>query len=262
MPLTEHWTLPRYAERIIDKQYGHRVSIDNKAKQLIKFGVNSDIDAGVTEMVWEQGGLEVYPTTNSIDTISSSNAGDTQEVVVEGHYFDANNDLIFSTETTNLNGQNKVTLSQPLCRANRMFNNGSTEFAGAVYVYEDTAIVGGVPSDGAKIHVNILSGTNQSLKAASSISANDYFIITEMVFSVKRATNAAVDFEFQVRQLGKIFRTQVPITVNSSQSTVELFSNFVPFIVPPNSDFRVLATSNTNNVQVDAIVIGMLAQIE
>lgn len=72
------------AINVISSTYGDDVSVDTKKKSLLKFGRNDDVGTS-EEMVWLLGGYETDAVGNSIDTISSSNAGDTQEVVVEGH---------------------------------------------------------------------------------------------------------------------------------------------------------------------------------
>ena len=73
--LATEWYV-RVAEDQIKKTYNDKVSVLVKSKSLRKFGRNDDVDAGVEEMVWVLGGFETLQTTNAIDTVVSSDAGD------------------------------------------------------------------------------------------------------------------------------------------------------------------------------------------
>ena len=255
------------AERVIEGTYGDVVSVKAKAKNLLKFGKNVDLDAGSSETIWATGGNETYVTTNVIDTISSSSAGDTQSVVIEGHTVSgtgAASQFTFVSQTATLNGQNKVVLSTPLARVSRLSDTGSTDFAGDVYVYEDDTITGGVPNTASKIHISALGsiGDNQSFKAATTFSNTDYFICTGGWASVRRANTAVIDFIFEVRLPGGTFRPVSALTLNTAGAGFAQI-DFKPYvIVPKNSDLRVVAISSTNNVQADASFQGYLAAVQ
>lgn len=253
------------AEREIANTYGDTVSVIEKKKTLIKFGRNDDIDTAIEETVWQPGGLEVYQTANTIDTISSSDAGDTQEMVIEGHTVSGtgvNAQFTFVTQTVTLNGQNKVTLPTPLARCSRAFNNNGVELAGSVYVYRDTAITGGVPNDLTTVHAQVPIGFNQTFKGATTFSNTDYFIMTGAMFSVNRTSTAAnVDFIIEVREPGKVFRPvfgRVTVSNTTGTSRIQLDP---AVLVPKNSDIRVQAIANTNNVPVTAEFAGYIAQV-
>jgi hypothetical protein len=138
-----------------------------------KFGQAPDFDYGDGEVaVWggaDDAGLNqmvyVWSTTAAIDTISSSNAGDTQDVKLQG--LDANLELVEQTAT--LNGQAKVTLTTPLIRIFRGKNDNAVDFAGHIYAYEDTAISGGVPVDTTKVRMVIHEANNQTLLALYTV---------------------------------------------------------------------------------------------
>lgn len=249
------------AIRNILADYGDTVSVEQKNKKLVKFGQNNGL--GTTQqLVWlyaASQGIESLPTSgNPIDTISSSNAGDNQAVIVEGHTL-SGSELTFVAQSATLNGQAKVTLGTPLFRATRLYNNGSTNFAGTVYCYQDQVLSGGAPTVPSQVHVTANTG-NQSLKAATSISNLDYWIVTNFIASVDRQASRSVDFAFQIREFGKVFRTQVPLSINSGVGTVQI--DFDPcIIVPKNADMRVLATSSGTGTGVRAVVSGYLAGI-
>lgn len=234
----------------IESAYGDRVSVDTKRKSLIKFGRNDSVGT-IEEMVWLLGGMETYPTANTIDTIASDNAGDTQEVVIEGHTI-SGSDLTFVTQTVDLNGTTDVSLPTPLYRASRLYNNDSTDFAGTVTVSDSNAVTN---------HLQTSGNNNQSLKAATSISSQDYWIVVGAVFSVNRQNSRSVDFKLQVRRVGKVFRTRFTASVNSTGGSVQV--DFEPhLIVPKNSDVRVTATSSGSDTGVDATLKGYLAKVE
>jgi hypothetical protein len=138
-----------------------------------KFGEAPDFDTTDGEVtVWDganDGGLNqmvyVWSTTAAIDSISSSNAGDTQTVQLQG--LDANWTL--TTQTVTLNGQTRVALTTPLLRVFRGKNSSTTAFAGNIYVYENTAITAGVPNDTTKVRLNINNGNNQTLMAIYTV---------------------------------------------------------------------------------------------
>lgn len=224
------------------------VSVREKGKSLIKFGQNSDIDSGISETVWEVGGDETYQTGNTIDTVVSTNAGDTQSVVIEGHTL-SGSDFTFVTQTATLNGTTDVTLTTPLARANRMYNAGATDFAGVVTV----------EVSGGTTHLSSgIAGTNQSLKCATTISSADYWIVTGFDINVERTNSATVDFELQVRESGGVFRTRYYASSTNGGRFIRFYQ---PIIIKPNSDVRVKALAAVNNVGVAASIHGYLAII-
>lgn len=236
------------ALREIKHQYG--VSVRMKDKSFLKFGQNTDIDSGVEETVWLRGGHETLPTGNVIDTISSSSTSDMQNVLIEGHTM-SNGKLNFVEQAVTLNGRNKVVLTTPLSRASRMYNNDSVDFHGTVYAYEDDTLSNGEPQTQSKIHLQTSGGNNQTLKASTSLGDGEYGLITYFYASVNKKQAACVDFKIQVRELGKVFRTQILRSAHSTGGNIEL--SIRPYlIVPPNSDIRITSESGVANVSVTA----------
>lgn len=141
-----------------------------------KFGNAPDfdiVDGFVT--IWDgadDGGIDemqyTYSTTAAIDSLSSSNNGDTQDIEVQG--LDSNYDLV--TQTITLAGQTRVALTTDLIRVFRLINRGSTDLAGDVYCFEntaDTTPADGIPDDTTKIRAIIKNGNNQTLMAVYTI---------------------------------------------------------------------------------------------
>lgn len=247
-----------YIKNLVNKNYGDKIDFTTKSKTLRKFGRNTNLSASTEAQVWITGGIETLSTSNDITHIASSNAGDTQIVTIEGHTIDSNGDFTFVTQNITLQGQTKTALTTPIARATRAFNNGSTNFAGTIYIAKDVTFTNGVPAS--DISATINSSDNQTLKAATTISKNDYWIITDVQFSVRRQQTANVDFKIQVREKGKVFRTFLTAAVSNTSGSYQAQLS-TPLIIRPNSDVRVMATSSANTTQVDAIIDGYLAAI-
>lgn len=250
------------AEREIQATFGDVVSIDRKAKSLIKFGKSAALSTN-RETVWDVGGHETYATANVIDSISSSSALDNQEVYLECHTVTGtgtDQQFTFLSQTVTLNGQNRVLLPTPVARVSLAYNNNGTDLAGAVYVYENTAIVGGVPSDLTKVHSKIGQGFQQNFKAATTFSNTDYYILTGGFGSVSNKQSAAADFFLEIKMPGKVFRQVAAVSANSAGGAwqVELDP---AVIIPKNADVRVTCQTNTQGAEVYASFKGYLAKV-
>jgi hypothetical protein len=251
-------------EREVYSTYGHRVSIDAKAKSLLKFGKSGNLSttAGL-QTVWSVDGNETYISTNLIDRVVSSSASDTQEVTIEGHTIEGSGvdaKFTFVVQTATLSGQTPVALTTPLARVSRVNNNSSTEIVGVVAVYEDSAVTGGVPNDVTKIHIDIPLGFQQSFKAATTFSNTDYFFLTGCYGAVSQKQTAAADFYIELREVGKSFRQIACLTASSSGGAFNI--EFDPaIIIPRNADVRVRCTTGTNNAVVFTNFRGYLAKV-
>lgn len=245
--------------------YGDTVSVETKAKSLFKYGKNPNVPQ-TKATIWYTGQDQANETyvaanTNSIDSVSSGNAGDTQSVVIEGHT-ESDGNKTFVTQTVTLTGQTRAPLTTPLNRVTRLYNNGSTNFAGDIFVYENTALSSGKPSDTTKIHltVNGLGGQNQSEKASTSLSSTDYWIITTFRASVVEKTATVADVELQARLSGKVFREIEDVTTSQGVPGVIKFDPYI--IIPPNSDVRLQGTSSdAGGAAVSGSIFGYLAII-
>lgn len=246
-------------EREIQDTYGDYVSIDKKAKSLIKFGKSAALSTNTLETVWSVGGNETYISTNDISFISSSSASDTEQVTIEGHTV-LNGEFTFVVQTATLNGQNAVGLTIDLARVSRMYNSDSTELVGRVVVYENATLSGGIPTDATKIHIDIPAGFQQSFKAATTFSNTDYFIMTGFYGAVSAKVSAAVDFYVEIREAGKVFLPKGSFTASSTGGASDI-SLDPAIIVPKNADIRIRAETVTNNAIVFGIFKGYLAKV-
>jgi hypothetical protein len=252
------------AEREIYRQFGDEVSIDLKAKSLVKFGKSAPLTAAIKSTVWTVGATnETYVSTNIIDSISSSSLTDNQQIYLEGHTvtgtgFDQK--FAFVSQLVNLNGRTRVALPVPLARVSIAINNNGSALSGRVAVYENTPLTNGIPTDLTKIHIDIPLGFQESFKAATTFSDTDYYILTGGFGGVSGKQAAAVDFYLEVREAGKVFTQKAAVTANSLGGgwNVELDP---AVIIPKNSDIRVTAEADANNTIVFASFKGYLAGV-
>lgn len=250
------------AEREIQALTGDVVSIDRKAKSLIKFGKSADLTADTLETVWTVGGNESYVTGNTIDYISSSSASDTQTIKLECHTVEGtgvNSKFTFLIQEVTLNGQTPVALDTPVARVSHAYNSSGTEIVGRVTVYENTTVVGGVPSDAIKIHIDIPQGLQGSFKGATTFSDTDYYVLTGGFGSVSKKQDANVDFYLEVREAGGVFIQRAAVSASTGGPwDIELDP---AVIIPKNADVRITADSGTNNAIVFGVFKGYLAKV-
>ena len=250
------------AEREIEALTGDRVSIDRKAKSLIKFGKSADLTADTLETVWTVGGNETYVTDNTIEYISSSSALDTQTIKLECHTVSGtgtDSKFTFLVQEVTLDGQNPVALDTPVARVSHAYNSNGTEIVGRVTVYENTTVVGGVPSDPSKIHIDIPQGLQGSFKGATTFSDSDYYVLTGGFGSVSKKQDANVDFYLEVREAGGVFIQRAAVSASTGGPwDIDLDP---AVIVPKNADVRIRADSGTNNAVVFGVFKGYLAKV-
>ena len=255
------------ALRIISAQFGHDVSVVEKAKNTHKFGRNPAVGTAASGFtLWATGqddAHETYATilTNPIDSISSGSAADTEPIVVQGHTSTSVNGVTrktYVTQEVTLTGQTRAALTTPLHRVQRAYNSGTADLAGEVYIYENGALTAGKPNTTTDIHLTILSG-NQSDKCALANAYNEYYIVTQMHAAVLEKTAASAELQFQVCEQGKVFRTIMSSGVDRSASEV----NFWPYqIVPKNADIRLIAVASGAGTDVSGALNGFIATVQ
>jgi len=251
----------KQAKRVIKNKYGHRVDFINKAKNLLRYGRNTSVGTSQTTVMTLVGSElhETYISDNLIDTISSSNALDTQDVVIDGHTIDSDGNFTFISQNATLNGQNKVVLTTPLARCEEIYNNSGTDLQGVVYVYQEQSITAGVPQTDNKVHCVIRQGHNQSEKCSFTTASDEYCLITNFTAAVVEKNSAYGDFELQIKEKGKVFR-EIDLVVTSSQGSY--VQNLVPCdIIPPNSDVRMVVTADNASTDIGATIRGYYARI-
>jgi hypothetical protein len=264
------------AEAEILNTYGDVASVWEKKKALFKFGSTENADSGVKTTVAQfQGAVvnETFATGNTVDSIVSDNASDTGVVVIEGHTGDGSGNFTFSVQEATLNGQTPVSLSTSIMRCNRAYAKDGTfavpsvDLVGNVYIYDSTLAAGvttGTPNTATATKCMIAAGNNQSRKAATTISSADYWIVTEILGSLERGSggSAAADLDVECRKVGGVWRPmglQIELHHSAEPNFEETFKPYR--IIPPNTDVRMVATSDSANTQIAGHINGSLAII-
>ena len=251
----------QHAIEVIYGTYGDVVSVQDKDKDLLKFGRTEEVQTAKTTIMANKTGIynETYVSTNVIDTLSSSAVADTEPVTVEGHTVDGSGNFTFIVQSTTLTGRNKVVLTTPLARMTRIYNTGASDLVGTVYGYQETAITNGVPIDGTKVHIVIPINLNQSEKCSTTISNNDYWLITSIRGGVIEKTLNYGDFHLEVRLKGGVFRDVQDFTAGSGSDGGYKFEPYL--IIPPNADVRLRAVSSANGKEMSGSIQGILATV-
>lgn len=250
------------AMREILSDYGAVVSLKNPASGLLKFGRNAGLGTSL-DTVWEYGGNETYVDDNLITHVSSSSASDTATVMTVIGCTLSGGNFTNVTQNVTLNGQNAVALATPLARAHRAYVSSGT-LAGDFYVAESDTLTGGVPDTAAKVHLTVegaTSGHTQTFKCATTLASDEYAIITGGYAAVTKKQAASVDFVFEGRSYGGVFRPiGGRIALNSAGQSVTQI-RFEPYLIAtPNMDLRIRAASTAAGTEVDASFMAIIAR--
>jgi hypothetical protein len=246
-----------HAKQVIYADDGVHVSLEAKNKDLLKFGRSTQVQTTSTTLMTLPVGTynEAYVSTNAINSIISTVAGDTETVVVEGHTISGTT-LTFVTQSIALTGQTVATLGTALARVTRVYNNDSTELTGTISVTETDTYAAGVPNTPAGVHLQVRAGQQQSEKASTSISSSDYWVVTSFYADMLEKTAASADVDLEVRRAGKVFRQVADISCSESHRGVYEFKPYL--IVPPNSDIRLVARASGAGKDISGGINGAL----
>lgn len=233
-----------FTNREIQNRFGQNTAINRKS--LHKFGQNAVVVQA--EALVNYGGIDaLLSSTNSIDAVSSSAAGDTsQTVTVEGLYLDGSSDLVYHTQDVALNGQTDAALTQALARVVRIANvSSATVTAGDVYVHEGGATTGGIPDNLATVGNVMVANDQTTLYAGMSVEASVYLVVTGFYAFMGQASpsGAIVDVRLKVRDKDSVFRTIQTISISDTNPAQVAFDPY--FIVSGNSDLQIVAESSS-----------------
>ena len=253
-----------HAIKVIKGSYGDDVSVSRKQKSLLKYGRNEGVGTSAATIMDLAGSevAETYVAGNLITHIASASTDDTtQTITVEGHTISGGN-LTFSTQTVAIAGRTKTALTTPIARATRAYvSSGSTDLTGPVYIAQDVTFTNGVPQTDSAVHLIIPAGRNQTRKASTSLSSQDYWIVTQFYCDVlEKTTTTFATTELEVRELGGVFLGQAQVSCSDSHRGPFTFDPYL--VIPKNSDVRLQATASTSGVDVSGGIQGYLAVIE
>lgn len=247
----------------IKATYGVNVSVDEKAKQLRKFGENQNVGTGLTVIMTLPAGIsqEITLSTNGITHAVSDSVSDVgKSVLYEGHTISGGNLTFSAPPYFDLQGRTPVALPTALARSTRALLLNGVTAVGNVSFYEGGAVTNGTPDDADQVHLIIPAGEPQSQKASTSVSSIDFWIITHMSLSVLEKTASWAQGRIEYKDC--LSDTWLPLTqyfgVSDSQGTITF--NLKPHvIIPRNSDVRIAAKANTANIYVGGGISGYLA---
>jgi hypothetical protein len=175
-----------------------------------------------------------FSSTADIDSVSSTNAADTQQIEIQG--LDTNWNMV--TQTVTLTGQTPVTLSTPLLRAFRMINVGTVDLLGEVYLYINGAtVVGGAPTLGTDIRAIINNGNNQTLMAIYTIPAGKTGYLRDWYAATAGARKTSVHIiHVDSREFGRVFTLKHVSSIISTGSSQVQHKYVEPEVFPEKTD--------------------------
>ena len=202
-----------------------------------KFGKNPDLANGNVETIWD--GSVIYPWSTwdagaSLVYLKSTTT-DTQDVYIQG----LNQDWELTSETVTLTGTTAVATQNTYRRVFRMYNQGTTDFAGDI-----TAHYG---SGTGTVIAKMINGYNQTLMCVYTVPAGYTAFLTDMEFSSPK--NAELRLELFVRPFNNVFRIQHAGSAYGSQYEKNMD---VPLKIAEKSDIDLRALAGTGGVDASA----------
>ena len=222
-----------------------------------KFGHAPDFDIADGDVtVWDgadDGGLNAmqytYSTSDDIDSISSSDNGDTQDMEIQG--LDINYNIVIQTVT--LTGQTRAALTTNLIRVFRMKNVNSTDISGTVYCYVNGAITLGVPDDKTKVRAMVLNGHNQTLMAVYTVPAGKTAYMTGWYAGISGAKKTSVHvIHLVARKFGQVFQLKHVSSLVASGTSHVHHNYSEPLVYTEKTDIEMHTDTDTDVSAVSA----------
>ncbi|UCF13177.1 MAG: hypothetical protein JSW06_02690 [Thermoplasmatales archaeon] len=212
-----------------------------------KFGSAPDFDTGDNRVtIWDgadDGDIAQMPyqysTIADIDSVSSSENADTQDIEIQG----LNTDYEIVTQTVTLSGQTRVALATSLIRVFRMKNVDTSDNAGHIYCYVNTTLSGGVPVDTTKVRAVIQPGNNQTLMAVYTIPAGHTGYMRDWYASTSggsRDSNYIIDLF--ARPFGQVFQIKHKSSISDSGNSYIQHVYEEPEVFAEKTDIELRAT--------------------
>jgi len=231
------------------------LGIQNGMKIIDKFGSNPSLTSGDTkEYLWELGGDYSWGNdTGETLYISSSNTGDTQDIVVSV-LTTPDGGTTFNEEevTVTLEGQTQKAIvtpsGDPVVRCWRMENEADfgNDILGSVYAYYNDTVIAGVPQNQNKILAVIVNGSNQTKQLMYTIPSGYWGFLWRGEAGATRQNGIdEVDFAYKSRRFGKVFKEKKDFGVMTSGSNNYLDLRPFPDIIPPKTDLAIIKANAT-----------------
>lgn len=256
----------KHAIEVIENTYGDLVSVSNKDKDLLKFGTHTAIGTGWETLAEMQDSEteETFVAGNTITTVvSSSTSDDSSDSIIYEYHTLANGVATFGVSSAvTLNGQTAVTLPTGAYRVNRAYNAGTGALVGNIAFYEGGATTSGKPDTDSTVHALIVAGEQQTQKAATTISNNDYWIISGVSVSVTEKTAAWAECRLETKPIARSYWRPITENFSAKDASGAVQIDYRPYaVVPKNYDVRIACRANTAGVSMAGGFNGMLASV-
>ena len=246
------------------EKFGHCSEMDTITPPAEIWGGAEPDVAGEAEYVFTDGEV------GALYYISSTDASDTQEMIVQGLTIDAEGTWNEEIVTVTLAGQTKTQLvsdsGDPWVRVYRAVNNNSSDIAGNVYVYEDDTVTGGEPDTDSKVRLVVIDGDNQTEMCVYTVPETIVLngerrtvkcgVFMGGYVGISKATNAAAGAEFtwRARPRGGVFAVKGRVQCQNDGSSWWSYKYTTAGVaVPPGTDVALRVVRVTAN---DTGVVG------
>ena len=226
-----------------------------------KFGQAPDFDTSDNEVdIWDGANDAspnlmnyIFSTTADIDSLSSSDDSDTQDIEVQG--LDADYNLV--TQTIALTGQTRVALTTNLIRVFRLKNMGATNNAGVIYCFKNVATTAGVPNTLANIRAMIAVGNNQTLMAIYTIPNGKTGYMPAFYAGIAGPRrDAAYGCKMYARTFGGVFQLKHDESIDD-EGTSRFQHNFImPLKFEAKTDIKITGQAYTASITAAAMSAG------
>lgn len=220
-------------------------------ESLVIIGHDNNIGTSIATIGNNLGAVHTYSTSADIDSISSDDASDTHDIVIEGLDVDYNN---VAAQTVTLNGQTRVALPTPLFRITSIYNDTTTPTLGIVWVYVNTALTAGKPSDETKIRKSIHHSEGSIGNSISNeVSTSSSYTIPAgktgfIVFGKLTVSDSkALSLHFWVRPQGRLFK--VAHLIDLKNNSYDYFFKS-PTVIPEKTDLEIRASVDAGTANV------------
>lgn len=222
-------------------------TIPNHSK-LSVLGATDALTQNVDTDVWNFSDETTYTfsSTAIIDSISSDDNADTQDFFIDG--LDSN--WLRVIQTITLTGQTRKALDTSLLRVNQIINVDSSATLGNVYVYENTALTSGKPTDTTKVRAFSSINRQISHMGILSIAANKTAWFNGLRIGLSRKQATIAEFTGSFRVFGGIFLPRIEATLNTVGTSTIMIPTVGYLKIPPKTDIK-------GTVNADATGAGM-----
>jgi hypothetical protein len=218
-------------------------------------GENPDSDIATPGDVWSGEGNYTFTAAGGAPYFISSSAGaDTQDVLLTLLTEDASADWNVEEVTVTLAGQTKTAITtasgdDPV-RILSAVNADTTALTGDVYVYEDCAVVAGVPGDATKVRAKIVIGDGQALSGIYTVPAGKKGFLMNVSVDRVNGTAGKPIASLKTREFGGMWLTRWRGQTDGNLAASHDYSG-VPLYLPPKSD--VIVTVDAMDVDNTAV---------